>query len=72
MKTSLELVWCPDGTAFLNFWDTVHGNDVCCQIDTGGRLISDSGKGEEITFAEFLYRVESAYLPGEARKMEGL
>jgi hypothetical protein len=63
MKTKLEIVWCPDGTAFLNFWDTVHGKDVCCQIDTGGKLIDENGEGKEITFAEFISMVESVVAP---------
>jgi len=63
MKTRLEIVWCPDGTAFLNFWDSMNGKDVCCQINTGGKLVDESGDGKEITFAEFISRVESVVAP---------
>ena len=63
MKIKLEIVWCPDGTAFLNFWDSGQGKDVCCQINTGGKLIDENGEGKEITFAEFISKVESIVSP---------
>ena len=63
MKTKLEIVWCPDGTAFLNFWDYNEGQDVCCQIDIGGKLIDNNGEGVEISFAEFISRVEAIVSP---------
>jgi len=63
VKTKLEIVWCPNGTAFLNFWDDVGGKDICCQINTGGRLIDENGDGEEITFNEFISRVELIVKP---------
>jgi len=59
VKASLEIVWCPDNSTFLNFWDSKHCHDICCQIGTGGRLIDDNGAGKEITLAEFLTQVKN-------------
>jgi hypothetical protein len=63
VKTPLEIVWCQDGTAFLNFWDSANGFDVCCQIDTGGRLINHNGAGQEVSFGDFIAMVENVVQP---------
>ena len=66
MKIKLELVSHeePDGRKFLNYWDYMHGNDVCCQIIDGKLFdVERDSKGnelkyKEVTLAEFIARVE--------------
>lgn len=31
----LELAYRDYNRVYLNFWDSIHGNDVCCQIKDG-------------------------------------
>ena len=31
----LELKFVDETRIYLNFWDSIHGNDVCCQIKDG-------------------------------------
>lgn len=31
----LELKFVDETRVYLNFWDLIHGNDVCCQIKDG-------------------------------------
>ena len=52
-KYSIELHVVGDGRTFLNFWDYVHGNDVCVQV-VDGSLYDEE---EEVPFDEFLKRV---------------
>lgn len=61
IKINIEIVWCPDGSTFLNFWDNQNGHDITCQIDTGNKIIDDD-TGKEITFADFLTKVENVVM----------
>lgn len=61
MKIELEL--CVSGNAaeraFLNYWDSISGNDLCCEI-IGNKLMEIDAarkKRREITLSEFIARV---------------
>ncbi len=58
MKIALELN-CTGNKRFLNFWDSEHGNDICCEI-VYGKLVLRSGDGRNITLNEFIKRVIEA------------
>lgn len=54
----LKINGSPDNRIFLNFWDSVSANDVCCEI-IKGKLILDTIAGErEITLTEFINLVK--------------
>lgn len=55
MKYRLELN-CPDDRKFLNYWDSIHGNDVVCEIIDGKLMLDEN----EITLAEFIELVEES------------
>lgn len=55
MKHTIELN-CPDERKFLNYWDSISGNDVVCEI-VDGKLLLDK---EEITLAKFIELVEQS------------
>lgn len=38
MKARLELNFTGDGTVYLNFWDSVCGDDVICEVGADGSL----------------------------------
>jgi hypothetical protein len=42
MKIKLELNFCETGT-FLNYWDSLNGNDFCCKVQ-GNELETDDRK----------------------------
>jgi len=56
-KIKLELNYPGDGRVFLNFWDSIHGNDVCAEINGAGELIKD---GKNIDFYTFWKEVEDS------------
>ena len=56
MKIQLELNFCDSGV-FLNYWDSMHGNDVCAKL-LGGDIVDIDG--EKVSFAQFLLRVKAA------------
>ena len=56
-KIKLELHCLPDGTVWLNFWDSMHGNDVVAQYAGGDTLVIDD---KECGIGEFINRVEAA------------
>ena len=47
MKITLELNIPSDGRMFLNYWDSVHGNDLTCQIKNGIAWIPHFDEPEE-------------------------
>jgi hypothetical protein len=55
MKHTLELN-CPDDRKFLNYWDSISGNDVVCEIVDGKLMLNE----EEITLAKFVELVEQS------------
>jgi len=55
MKIKLELNFC-DAGVFLNYWDSFHGNDLCCKVQ-GDKLEIDDDK-ELISIGEFVTRVK--------------
>jgi hypothetical protein len=66
MKVDLELIIHeqPDGRKFLNRWDYLKGNDICCEIIDGKLFKSeydDEGNvlpKKEISFTEFIQLIE--------------
>ena len=63
MKITLELIINENGTKFLNFWDFMHGDDVCSEIKDGEIYISDENSDEvdyinKISLKEFIEKVE--------------
>ena len=56
MKIEVELVINSD-RKFLNYWDYIHGDDVCCQI-VDNKLILMGDEKREITLEEFMDMVE--------------
>lgn len=63
MKYQIELN-CIDGQKFLNYWDSIHGNDVVCAI-VDGKLILDDDNAKEITIDEFIDLVEQTSTEGD-------
>ena len=65
MKHTLELN-CPDDRKFLNYWDSISGNDVVCEIVDGKLFLNTIEDDtslvirEEITFARFIELVEQS------------
>jgi hypothetical protein len=61
MKISLELNLLGDAE-YLNFWDSLHGHDVCCEIDPSGSLRLNPGQGDEqiVTLREFIEMVKKS------------
>lgn len=63
MKVPLELNFAGK-TMYLNFWDSMHGDDVVCQVKGDKLLLSqydDEGNellSKEITFAQFVRMVK--------------
>lgn len=67
MKIQLELVVNkdPDGRVFLNYWDCIKGDDVCCQI-IDNKLFkfeydpdTSIESNREISLSEFIKLVEN-------------
>lgn len=56
-KIRLELIFYHD-LRYLDFCDSIHGEDIVCQI-VGDTLITESGDGDKITLSEFCDRVEA-------------
>lgn len=57
MKENLEVIYDADNKPlFLNYWDSILGNDVCAKI-IDGKLVDKNGRGKEISLTEFLGRV---------------
>lgn len=74
MKIELELVI--GKSIFMNYWDHMHGNDVCCEIAGDKLIVCDycEGKGgdlipakREITLSEFVSKVVETAKTGEQR-----
>lgn len=57
-KYKLELNFVGDGKLFLNYWDSIHGNDVVAEIIDNKLFMGEGEEEEEITFAEYLNRVK--------------
>ena len=47
MKITLELNIPSDGRMFLNYWDSINGNDLTCQIKNGIAWIPDFDEPKE-------------------------
>lgn len=66
MREKLEIIFNQDDTMFLNFWDWVHGNDVCCEIKDGKIYLwqyDENGEqlpNKAIGFMEFLALVKDS------------
>ena len=64
-KYNLELNFPGDGRIFLNFWDSIQGNDVIAEVINGElELTSTDHEGNEtysvITFEEYIELVKSS------------
>jgi len=58
MKITLELNIPSDGRMFLNYWDSVNGNDLTCQIKNDTAWIPDFDEPEKTrTIHKFLEMV---------------
>lgn len=55
-KYNLELNIVGDGRTFLNFWESIHGNDVVARI-IGDRIYID---GKKSTIKEFIALVKKS------------
>jgi hypothetical protein len=55
-KIELELV-ISDDKKFINYWDYLHGNDVCCRI-IDNKLILMGDEEKEIALEEFIKLIE--------------
>lgn len=64
MKIRLELIINSDGSQYLNYWDYLHGDDVCCDVIDGKLYKSSYGEDGkelpkvELTLPEFIKAVE--------------
>ena len=59
MKIELELIIDDDGENFINYWDYIHGYDVCCRIVNGKLIIMELDDIErEITFEDYINIIE--------------
>lgn len=56
MKKELELVISGDDR-YINYWDYMHGEDVCCRI-VGNKIIRMGDEEKEITLEEFIKLIE--------------
>ena len=60
---SLELIF-GETKCYLNFWDSINGNDVCCEIRDGKIFIDseddDAETQKEISFSEFIELVQNS------------
>lgn len=63
-KIKIELVVNENGITFLNYWDNLNGNDVCCEIKDG-KLFEQTFVGndhdlvqKEITLQDFVNKVK--------------
>lgn len=56
---SLEINSVGDGVVYINFWDSIHGNDVVAEIKDGKiiHLNPITDEETEITFQEYLNKV---------------
>lgn len=64
-KTQLELITSDNGVTFLNFWDSNHGNDVCCEVVEDYLLLSEINQfGQDvetkITLSQFIDKVKQS------------
>lgn len=55
MKINLELNFSQNGI-FLNYWDSLHGNDVCAKLLDNDIFDID---GEKVSFTQFISQVKS-------------
>lgn len=55
-KYNLELNFPGDGRCFLNFWDSIHGNDVCAEVIYGALYIGD----KHIKIGDFVEKVKES------------
>lgn len=58
MKIPLELVIheMPNGEKYINYWDNIHGNDICCQIIDGKLFISEyNEQGNDLANKEIFF-----------------
>jgi hypothetical protein len=58
MKVKLELN-INEGAIHLNYWDSLHGNDVCAKV-TDHCLLLESGDGMAVSINEFIRRVKES------------
>jgi hypothetical protein len=58
-EMELELIINNNGINYLNYWDSVHGNDVCCRVE-GNKLTLMSEPEKEITLEEFINLVKNS------------
>lgn len=56
MNIELELKINSDGKTYLNFWDGVHGHDVCTEI-VNGKMVDDNG--QQLSLVDFIGRVKN-------------
>ena len=65
MKIHIELNM-PDDRVFLNYWDSINGDDVTCQLIDGNLMLSQYNEHaeelppKEITLTEFLEMVRKS------------
>lgn len=62
-KTQLELITNDNGVTFLNFWDSNHGNDVCCEVVDDSLFLREYTENKEvleITLSQFIDKVKEA------------
>ncbi len=63
-KIALELNYPGDGRIFLNFWNLYNGEDIVAQVIDGKLYVrhpNDVEPGTEVSFPEFLRRVEEKW-----------
>jgi hypothetical protein len=56
MKVQLEVNFCNNKT-YLNYWDSMHGDDVCAELIRGDLVNMD---GNIMSVAQFLSLVKTA------------
>ena len=62
LKIKLELIKYEDGETFLNYWDNIHGNDICTEIKDGKIYTDVDDENEkpstQISLQQFINMVE--------------
>jgi hypothetical protein len=56
MKVKLELNLLEDGRKFLNFWDSIQGNDVVAEVKDGKLYVCN----ELVSLSEYIEKVRES------------